>query len=261
MCLEVPYKNQNLHWIEGERLSENGLKPILIPAQTVFLFSNLDEIDLTSGLPSDGLGAGSSMEAAKLHGLLEVVERDADKVMPFSRDRCFLLDSDDEKVRETIEGNARKGIQIQLLDLTTEFGIPCYRAFVQGPGGVLLKGSAAHLDGRDAAVSAVTEVPYPYPFWFGAMPPADGVEIVQHKDLPNLSSGDSGHDLNKLENILLKNGYRPIYVDLTRKDLDIPVVKVLVPGLEMMTVLDRFTPLGLRQFGHYMGLFEGQTRP
>jgi ribosomal protein S12 methylthiotransferase accessory factor YcaO len=258
MRLEVPYRNQELHWIEGERFSEKGLHPLLVPAQMVLLFPNLDEASLTSGLPSDGLGAGNSMESARLHGLLEVIERDADKVMPYARERCFLLDSEDSRVRETLEGTARKGIQIQLLDITTEFGVPCYRAFVQGPGGVLLKGSAAHLDGGTAAVSALTEVPYPYPYWFGAMPPADGVEIREHEELPNLSSGDDARDLSALETLLVKNGYRPIYVDLTRKDLDIPVVRALVPGLEMMSVLDRFTPLGLRQFGHYVRLFEGR---
>jgi len=48
------------------------------------------------------------------------------------------------------------------------------------------------------------------------------------------------------------NGYKPIYVDLTREDLDIPVVKALVPGLEIMTVVDRFSPLSIRQFWHYL---------
>jgi ribosomal protein S12 methylthiotransferase accessory factor YcaO len=256
MSLEVPYRNQELYWIEGERLYEDGPKPIFIPAQMVFLFSNLDEKNLTSGLPSDGLGAGKSMEDAKLHAILEVIERDADKVMPYSRNRCFGLDADDSKVRETIEGNMRKGIQLQLLDITSEFGIPCYRAFVQGPGGVLLKGSAAHLDGRAAVVSALTEVPYPYPYWFGSMPAAGDQKILDYEDLPNFSSGDRKRDLDSVESLLLKNGYRPVYLDLTRSDLDIPVVKVLIPGLEMMTVFDRFTPLGLRQFGHYKRLFD-----
>ncbi|MFC1884556.1 YcaO-like family protein [Thermodesulfobacteriota bacterium] len=257
MCLEVPYRNQELYWIEGERLYEDGLKKIFIPAQTVLLFSNLDETSLTSGLPSDGLGAGKTMEDAKLHAILEVIERDADKVMPYSMERCFVLDADDSKVRETIEGNLRKGIQIQLLDITSEFGIPCYRAFVQGPGGVLLKGSAAHLDGRAAVVSALTEVPYPYPYWFGSMSAAKKLKTLEYEDLPNLSSGDRTRDLASVESLLLKNGYSPIYLDLTRTDLDIPVVKVLIPGLEMMTVFDRFTPLGLRQFGHYTRLFDG----
>jgi hypothetical protein len=44
-------------------------------------------------------------------------------------------------------------------------------------------------------------------------------------------------------------------VDLTREDTAIPVCRALVPGLEMMTAFDRFTPLGLRQFAHYLDLF------
>jgi ribosomal protein S12 methylthiotransferase accessory factor len=185
MCLEVPYRGQSVSWIEAERVSGDRTEAIYVPAQTVFLFSNLDEVSLTSGLSSNGLAAGSTLEAARLSALLEVIERDAEKMVPYAKERSFLLRSDDTKVSAILEGSAQKGIQIQFLDITPEMGIPCYKAFVQGPGGVILKGTGAHLDGKRALLSALTEIPYPYPYWFGSMPAPEGLEFVQYQDLPS----------------------------------------------------------------------------
>ena len=251
-CLEVPYRNQELNWVMGEQVDEYGVHPIYVPVQLVFLFSNLDEISLTSGLPSNGLAAGNTIEGAKLGSLLEVIERDAERVVPYSGDRCFFMESEDQKVNDIIEGCMQKGIQIRLLDITPEFGVPCYRAFIQGPGGVILKGAGAHLDGKIAVVAAMTEIPYPYPYWFGSMPAPEGLDTLEYEALPDYSSCDTTKDLHLIEKLLIMNGYKPIYVDLTREDLDIPVVKALVPGLEIMTVVDRFSPLSIRQFGHYL---------
>ncbi len=252
--LEVPYEDQELYWVAGKRVGSGGegYCPAYVPAQLVFLFANFDEMSLTDGLPSTGLGAGNTVDEARLSGLLEVLERDAEKVVPYREERRFLLAAEDPKVNDIIEGMRRKGIQIQFLDLTQEFGIPCYKAFIQGPGGVILKGSAANLDGKRAAVSAMTEIPYPYPYWFGSAVPPESSRVLRYEDFPDFSSGDASRDLQLLEKVLSRNGYHPIYVDLTRDDLEIPVVKVLVPGLELTSVLDRFSPLSLRKFGHYV---------
>ena len=258
--LEVPYENQSILWVRGQRRHGGGLSPVLVPAQFVFLFPNFDEPALTSGLPSNGLASGLTPEEARLSSLLEVIERDAEKVVAYSKKRCFLLESRDPKIHDLLEGYARKGLQIQLLDITSEFGIPCYRAFLQSPGGHILKGSAAHLDGRRAAVAALTEIPYPYPYWFGAMPAPDGLEIRELESLPNFSTGDPDKDLRFLENLLLENGLHPIHVDLTRDELDLPVVKSLIPGLEMLTVWDLFTPLSRRQFAHYRKWCEERSK-
>jgi len=257
MCLEVPYQDQPLSWIKAERIEENRTRTVYVPAQMVFLFCNLDEISLTSGLSSNGLAAGNTMEEAKLSALLEVIERDAEKVVPYDRAYSFLLKSDDMKVGDILESCSQKGIQIQFLDITPETGIPCYKAFIQGPGGIILKGAGANLDGKRAVLSAMTEIPYPYPYWFGSMHAPKGIDDIQYEDLPNYSSGIPSKDLNLLEKVLIMNGYTPVYVDLTREDLGIPVVKAMVPGLEIMTILDRFSPLSLRQSGHYIARTKG----
>ena len=250
MNLEVPYQNQELYWIPAEKVDQDGHHSIFVPAQLVFLFCNLDEISLTTGLPSNGLAAGNSVEEAKLRALLEVVERDAERVMPYSRQRCFLLESDDPRIRHILKGSAEKGIHIQFLDITSEFGIPCYKAFIQGPGGKIVKGCGAGLDGKRAVVSALTEVPYLYLNRPGSVPEPEGIKAVKYEELPNYASGDVGEDLRLLERLLIMNGYHPMYANLTRADLDIPVVRALVPGLEIITDIDRFSSLGIRQFAH-----------
>jgi ribosomal protein S12 methylthiotransferase accessory factor YcaO len=252
LCLEVPYAGQRLSWIKGESIGSRGTENVYVPAQLVFLFANFDEISLTSGISSTGLGAGNTPEEARLSGLLEVIERDAEKVIPFTPQRCFRLEADDPKVSAMLEDLERKGIHIHFLDITPEFGIPCYKAFICGPGGVILKGTGASLDAKRGVLSAMTEIPYPYPYWFGSMEPLEGIPTITYEELPDYSTGDPREDLEIVETVLLKNGYCPIYVDLTKGDLRIPVVRALVPGLEIMTFFDRYTPLGRRQFAHYL---------
>lgn len=258
LTLEVPYAGDPLYWVDGERTVGGRSETVYVPAQLAFLFPNLDERNLTSGLSSTGFGAGQAPAAAKLSALLEVIERDAEKVVPFTEGGCFLMDFEGSEGAEILDAFARKGIVIQFRDMTSEFGIPCHQAFVVGPGGVVLKGSAAHLDGRCALLSALTEIPYPYPYWFGAMPPPPALPVRRLRDIPCYASGDAEADLRTIEKLLEANGLRPIYIDLTREDLGIPVYRALVPGLEMMTVYDRFTPLCSRQFGHYLHSTHGE---
>jgi ribosomal protein S12 methylthiotransferase accessory factor YcaO len=134
-------------------------------------------------------------------------------------------------------------------------GVPCYKAFIQGPNGEILKGCAAHLDGGRAAVSALLEVPY-HASWFRPVPGPKDVKIIKQPDLPDYSTGHPAQDLERLEALLVANGFGPVYVDLTREDLDIPVVKAIVPGLEMFADFDEFSSLGLRQFVHYLDAVE-----
>jgi YcaO-like protein with predicted kinase domain len=251
MHLEVPYENQPLYWVPAQRVDERGIHLTHVPAQLVFLFCNLDEISLTSGLPSTGLASGNTIEEAKLHALLEVIERDAERVMPYCEEKCFLLESQLGPVADVLQRARQEGIQVQFLDITTELGIPCYKAFVQGPGGQILKGCAAHLNGRKAAVSALLEMPF-HASWFRPVPTPPGMRTVKEDTLPDYSSEHPARDLELLERTLIANGYRPIYVNLTREDVDIPVVKAIVPGLELFAELDTFSSLSLRQFAHYL---------
>ncbi|HIC90646.1 MAG TPA: hypothetical protein EYP21_01000 [Syntrophaceae bacterium] len=123
----------------AEQLDEHGSHEIYVPAQFVFLFCNLDEMSLTSGVTSNGLASGNTMDEAKLHGLLEYIERDSEKIMLYSQERCFSLEAENPVVRDILNAGRERGIHVQILELTSEFGIPCYKAFIQSPTSVILK--------------------------------------------------------------------------------------------------------------------------
>ena len=249
MNLEVPYEDQVLYWIAGREIRVDGSTEIYLPAQFVFLFCNLDETALTSGVSSNGLASGNTEDEARLHALMEYIERDAERVALYSQERCFTLEAENPTVAHILNRCRERGHYVQFLDLTSDLGIPCYKAFVQ-TGNEIVKGCAADLSGKTAAVSALTELAYPY--FVRSNPPPAGQETIKYEELPDYSSGDVSRDLNTVERLLLSNGLKPIYVNLTRKDLDVPVVRAFVPGLEFMAILDRFSNFSKRQFRNYL---------
>lgn len=253
--LEVPYQGQKIHWFEGHAPDGNGgTKPVMIPAQLVFLFCNLDEQHLFTALSSTGLASGNTMAEAKVAALLEVIERDADATIPFDESRAFRIESDDPQVNLLLNQYEEMGIHVWFLDMTPEFGVPCYKSVVLGKSGGLDKGSGSSLNGRDALMSAMTETPYPFPGPPSA-PAPEGLPVRKLEDLPDFSTGSADGDLMVLEKTLLENGYQPSYADLTRKDFGIPVTRAIIPGLEINSDFDRYTRISPRLWANYLRMF------
>jgi ribosomal protein S12 methylthiotransferase accessory factor YcaO len=189
-----------------------------------------------------------------LSALLEVVERDCEATMPFHVSRCFRVPPDDSEIGGLLADYEARGIQVQFLDLTHELGIPCTKCMVMGPRGGVVKGTGAHLDGRRAMLSALTETPYPYPAGPPSGPALEGLATRRLEDLPSYGCGDPSKDLTLLEHLLEANGYRPIYVDLTREDVGIPVFKAIVPGMEFSADFDSTSRVSPRLFANYLRL-------
>lgn len=252
--LEVPYGDEPLVWLEASERTKEGVIPTLIPAQSVFLFCNLDEISLFSGLGSTGLASGNTMEQARVSALLEVLERDCEATTLYQPSRCFRLEADDPVIGPLLADFAAKGLQIGFQELTNGLGVPCYKGYVVDARGNVIKGTGAHLDGCKALVSALTEIPFAF---HGTAPPVAGgdVAVRRFEDFAGYSTGDPAADLEILETLLLANGFRILYVDLTRKDLSIPVVKAIVPGMELMADFDDYSRISPRLFADYLGLF------
>lgn len=254
--LEVPYADQSLNWLEGHAPDgQGGTQPVWIPAQLVFLFCNLDEQSLFSALGSTGLASGNTMYEAKVAGLTEVIERDSDATVLFDPDRCFRIESDDPEISRLLQAYKDDGIDVWFLDVTTEFGVPCYKSVVLGRHGDVNKGSGCSLDGKSALLSAMTETAYPYPGPKSG-PAPEGLPVRKLEDLPDYSTGSAEGDLMVLEKTLMGNGYTPAYVDLTRKDLDIPVTRAIVPGLEIISDFDHYSRVSPRLFRNYLDMFK-----
>jgi ribosomal protein S12 methylthiotransferase accessory factor len=250
--LEAPYRDAPLYWMEGRTAEAAGARPILVPAQAVFLFCNLDEEKLFSGLGSNGLGAGASLAQAKCKALLEVIERDSAATVPYTPALCFDVETSDERIGRLLQGYADRGIRVGFLDITGPLGLPCCKCYVMGVDGEMAAGTGAHLDARHALISALTETPYPFPHGPASRPLAPAAVRVPLEALPDYDRGDAEANLALLEQLLLANGFEPVYVDLTRDDLDLPVVRAFVPGMELLGDFDRFSRVHPRLYGHYL---------
>jgi len=252
--LEAPYTGQVIHWMPAQERTQDGLQPCLVPVQFVYLFANLEEQSLFSALGSTGLASGNTMEEAKVHALGEVIERDAEAVTPFDLSRCFRLAARDERVAKLLRDYEECNMHVWFMDCTPESGVPCYKAIVTGRHGDVNKGMGAGLSGPRAAISAMTEIPYPFPGPATQEAP-EGLPVRLLEDLPDHSTGSAEGDLLVLEETLMAAGHAPIYADLTRKDLGIPAVRAIVPGLEWVADFDRFSRLPPRLYANYLRQF------
>ena len=136
--------------------------------------------------------------------------------------------------------------------MTTEFGVPCYQSFVTGSDGSVVRGAGAGLSGPGALLSALTETPYPYPNGPASAPVPAGLAQRRLEDLPEYRLDSPARNLRLLEAVLISHGHVPVYVDLTRDDLEIPVVRAVVPGLELTADFDVFSRPSVRLFRRYL---------
>ena len=255
LALQAPYEDEPLYWLEGTTPGRAGPEPILVPVQCVFLFSNLDEIALFSGLGSTGLASGNTMAQAKVNALLEIIERHCEGVTPFAPDRCFDIEATEPRLATLLLNYLENGIRVQFQDLTSPLGIPCCKCFVMDAAGDIIRGTGAHLNAGRALISAMTETPYPFPGGPPASSGLTGLLRVPFEKLPDFTTGSPETDLALLEQLLVANGYRPLYVDLTRRDLSLPVVRALIPGMEITADFDRFSRVHPRLFANYIQFF------
>lgn len=255
------WKDVKLKWVKGR---DNKGMEVLVPVQAVFLFSNMAEPGLFETMGSTGLASGTSREFARLSALLETIERDAHATTPYYSEACFCVKSRDKRIQGLLDDYAAQGIFVQFQDITTEVGVPAYRCFVIGRDGTICQAAAAALNGKKAALSALTETPWDYAFGRhpgkASMPPIRRLPHIYLEDLPDYDLGSIAANLNLVEDVLETQGIRPIYVDLTRADLDLPVCRAIVPGFEASADFDDFNFPSARLLARQKILFES-NRP
>ena len=71
-----------------------------------------------------------------------------------------------------------------------------------------------------------------------------GLMRGQVRDLTDITE----EELALLERLLTAHGHSPVYVDLTREDLELPVVRAIAPGLASSADFDRFASPSPRLF-------------
>jgi ribosomal protein S12 methylthiotransferase accessory factor len=223
---------------------------------------------------SNGCAAGNSREEAILQGLLELVERDSTALWWYNRVHRPEIDLDtfdDPYVQQLRHVYLTRGREVWALDLTSDLGIPVVAGCSRRAGGEpeeILVAFGAHLDPRIAIRRALTEINQLLPAldqsskelrarrlkpdsqlddWLQratfANQPHLRPDLVRSRsltDLPNLAHGDIREEIERCQAILEARGLELLVLDQTRPDVEMPVVKVVVPGLRY--VWARFAP-------------------
>jgi YcaO-like protein with predicted kinase domain len=245
-------------WVEGWDLVAG--RPVLVPEQAVTLDTTFRAPPIFD-ISSNGLASGNLLVEAIVHGLCEVIERDAEAAWRRAGgDRRIVLDSiADPACRALIDRITHAGARVFVWDLAgpecrvpviaaaimEDPGEPAWRTlgFYQGFGAHWLPEIAIARALTEAAQTRLTYIagarddffPFDYEratdpelladLWQRFSAPCD--EPVAFDDLPRLTARSLGDALDQL----LAPFGQVIAVDLTHPALGVPVVKVIVPGL------------------------------
>ena len=201
------------------------------------------------------------MEEAIFHGMTEVIERDAWSIAKFNSEMNAAVTVEDEPEHQFIIELMRKfekaGVEVTARDLTTDTGVPVIAAFSQDalhPNLMPFDGFGAHLDPRVAMARALLELATTraffiqkhgldslqenIPFYYSDEDLEDPrFYASQQKRLGEMESQYSNDILEDIKTLLKKlercGLSRTVVVDLTRSDVGIPVVRVIIPGMEV----------------------------
>ena len=217
---------------------------------------------------TNGLASGNILEEAILHGMLEVIERDAWSIFELTHKNYAQIDVDSiesELVRDIIDKFESQGIKIKLMDFTADVKIPTIAASaddtVTKDAGLLTLGMGSHLDPEVAILRALTEVAQSRAtqingaredtvradfareagyermkrinkFYF-----RDEDEKIKLSDIENKSTSSITKDIEIVKEELMANDIEKIlYADLTRPELDVSVVRVIIPEMELFAL-------------------------
>jgi oxazoline/thiazoline synthase len=207
---------------------------------------------------SNGCAAGNTLEEAIVQGFLELVERDAYAIWWYNRLQRPALELDqfdDLYVRDFRNKLAETGRQLWVLDVTPDLGIPAFVAIMhwkQNGRENIEFGSGAHFDPRIAVLRALTELNQFLSLGLmgggtGEKSSLDGISPLRLDDYPYLMpSGNQlvqqhfGSEFGHLDmrdqvmtcvRLAKQAGLDFLVLDQTRPDIEVPVVRVIVPGL------------------------------
>jgi ribosomal protein S12 methylthiotransferase accessory factor len=229
---------------------------------------------------SNGCAAGNTRDEAIVQGFLELIERDAYAIWWYNRVQRAEVDLeqfDDFYVRDLQTQFAEAGRKLWVLDVTSDLGIPTYVAimhWMQNGHENIEFGSGAHFDRRIALLRSLTELTQFMSVGMmggasGEKPSLDGVTPLRLEDYPFLIPSDRPvvppAPSLKLHNntrdqviacveIAARAGYDFLVLDQTRPDVEVPVVRVLVPGLRHF--YRRFAPGRLYDVPVKLGLLD-----
>ena len=214
---------------------------------------------------TNGLASGNILEEAVLHGIFEVIERDAWSIFELTHKNYAQIDTgsiESDVINQTINKFESNGIKIKLMNFTADIDIPTIAASaddtVTKDAGLLTLGMGTHLDPEVAILRALTEVAQSRATQInGAREDTvradfareagyermkrinkyyfrEEDEKVSLSSIENKSTTSITKDLEIVKEELMANDIEKIlYYDLTRPELDVSVVRVIIPEMEL----------------------------
>ena len=253
-------------WMRGRSLSAG--RNLMLPADWCLRRPGAGHLAIPGAAMSTGCAAGPSVDAAATRALLELIERDAASLWWIGGQRPRPLAVDDPAMAEGVRllTALRQDCRHRaswLLDITTDFAIPCVAAVsVNADGRGLACGLAARLSLKEAVRAAVLEMcqmELAFPIAASKMRQrgeatlnatdrrhvarateidAETCDLLHPLGPPRgigpPASRSSGDELAVLRDAFACRGIEAVLVDLGRAEFDIPVVQAVAPGLQLM---------------------------
>jgi ribosomal protein S12 methylthiotransferase accessory factor len=274
-------------WIEGQELNTGGSRWVPYEmVHTAYTFPTPSGTGCFVGT-SNGLASGNHLLEATSHAICETIERDATTLHSMrSADelvarRIDPTTVDDELCQEAIARIADAGLSIGLWNTTTDVEIASFKCMIiEGDGGPLhatfaSEGMGCHPDRGIALLRAITEAAQSRLTYIAGSRDditrrdyalAADSELVDRQraslrtdtparfgDVPTYYGESFDDDVAwELDRLRRAGLAAVIRVDLTREEFGVPVVRVIVPGLEGPTEKIKSCRLGPR--AHRVGL-------
>ena len=217
---------------------------------------------------TNGLASGNSLEEAILHGIFEVIERDAWSIFELTHKNSKQIDLnsiESDVVNEALSKFSENEINIKLMDLTADINVPTIAASADDTllkdAGLLTLGIGTHLDPEVAILRALTEVAQSRATQIhGAREDTvradfartagyermkrinkhyfeEEDEKINLSDIENRSTDSITQDIDIVLDELKANEIEHVlYYDLTRPELDVSVVRVIIPTMELYSI-------------------------
>jgi YcaO-like protein with predicted kinase domain len=253
-------------WVEGVSMRTGDT--VEIPAELVHLDLRLP-LPPGSGfwpIGSNGLASGNCLAEAISHGVWELIERDAIALFyqrsPSEQSlRRLKLDTVSGSAALLLDRFEAAGVGVALWDITTDLHVPAYFCSIVEkeldpfrPVG-MARGYGCHIDSEVAICRALTEAAQSrltrisgsrddlQKADFGALRSAENIALHQQQlsepqlrefaATPSLGFDTFEEDLRWALDRLSAIGLDDIlYVDLSRPELPLTVVRIVIPGLE-----------------------------
>lgn len=265
-------------WIEGRDLMADA--DVWVPFEMVNLSTSRPEMPAGSFISSsNGLASGNQLIEAVLHGICEVVERDATTLWHLrspdeQQSRRVALETvQDEGNRRLLEMCERAGLEVVAWDISSDVGLAACQCLIfdrdeeLGRDLYAALGMGAHLSPEIAFLRALTEAAQSrLTLIAGARDDVFREEYDEKalaaqflgeqrallrnspptrslRETPSLAAETFNDDLAVvLERLQSADVRQVIAVDLTKSRFEIPVVRIIIPGLETFDKNPDYSP-------------------